>query len=75
MTETQLLWSINTGLMGIVLFFVKSWMTKVDTKIETKVEIKHCDEQRKDIKDNCDKLFRHKHAPVSGGGKGEVIIP
>jgi len=75
MTTEQVLWSMNTGLIAVVFFVIKAWVAKVDLKLDNRVNVKSCDERHKEIKENNDKLFRHKHAPANGHEGGEVIIP
>ena len=76
MTNIQILWSVNTGLLAILFFFVKTWFTKMDSKLESKLDEKVCIERHDAIDKTCTALFKHKHAPTYGEGKGgEVIIP
>lgn len=76
MTEVQILWSINTGLLGVLFYFVKTYFTKLDSKMDKKVDEKSCNERHLAQTVNCNSLMRHKHAPKNDYGTGgEVILP
>ena len=83
MDDARLLWGINTALLAILGFFVKIWIkrlsddaAKIEAKIENKLDILLCTERHGASIESCEKLFRHKHAPVTADGRGgEVVIP
>jgi hypothetical protein len=76
MDNQQLLWGVNTLLIGILGAMVRHWISNLEKKIEAKLDTILCIERHATSTENCEKLFKHRHAPLFGEGKGgEVIIP
>jgi hypothetical protein len=64
------------GLLAILGFFIKGWISKTDTKLDSKLDKILCDERYSSVKGDCKELWKHKHAPTYQEGKGgEVINP
>jgi len=76
METTQMLWGVNSLLIVILGFVVKSWISSVTKKIGCKQDKVVCAERYPKIEKNIDGLFTHKH-PLNDGERetGGVIIP
>jgi hypothetical protein len=76
MDNVQLLWGINTLLLVILGFFIRMWISRLEKHVDEKLDTILCEERHALTTTSCDKLFRHKHAPVHPDGRGgEVILP
>lgn len=81
MDTGQMLWGLNTILLGSLGFFIKNWMSeqtkqfdKMEARLDKKLDAITCVERNTDMKKECEKLRRHRHAPVTGEKGGEVIL-
>lgn len=76
LSDVQVLYSVITGLVALVLFILKNWAAKVDKKLDQKIDEKACIKQHKQSAEACEKLSKHKHAPRNEktGVGGEVIL-
>jgi hypothetical protein len=76
MDITQVLIAVNSFLLLVLGYFIKGWIAKMEEKLEKKLDATLCDERHPKSVSNCEKLFRHRHAPCFPDGHGgEVIIP
>jgi len=84
MTNSQILWGLNTFLFIVCFFFVRVWINSLgktidnmEIKLNLKLDSITCKERNSDIKEYCNRMSKHKHAPVndSTSGGGEVILP
>jgi hypothetical protein len=66
MSETALLWGLNSALLVVSLFFIKKWFSDLEKKIDKKAERETCEKTHEII----DKLA-HTHAVA--GSAGEVV--
>jgi hypothetical protein len=71
------------GLLTVLGFFIRGWISKTDKKIEAtdvkldgKLDKILCGERHEDTKEKLAELWKHKHAPIYQEGRGgEVITP
>ena len=83
MTSGQIFWGVISFSFAIAFFFAKTWMSslsknlaQMDDRINKKLDSIVCVERNDAMKQNCQDLFKHKHAPVRPDSTGgEVIIP
>ncbi len=83
MTNSQILWGLNSFLFVVCFFFVKIWINtlgksldKMEVSLAKKIDLITCNERHGATKKTCDDMTRHKHAPVAENGTGgEVILP
>jgi len=70
----QLLAGINTILLAVLGFFIKSWVTKLEKRLDGKIDVILCGERHGSTEKSCDILFHHRHAPVHPDGRGGEVI-
>jgi len=72
----QLLWGLNTVLLIVLGFMIKSWVNGITKKLSCKQDKSVCSERHPVLSSNIEGLFRHKH-PIHEGKDmtGGVIIP
>jgi hypothetical protein len=83
MDTGQILWGVNTVLLTVIGVGLKMGLNrlakdfdKMDERIEEKLDSVLCGERHAASTADCEKLFRHRHAPTGDSGRGgEVIIP
>jgi len=71
-----MLWGVNSLLIIILGFMVRSWVTALTNKLGCKQDKAVCAERYPTLKDNIDSLFTHKHPLTNDDNQtGGVIIP
>ena len=81
METGQMLWGLNTLLLAVLGFFVKTWMAnqtkqfeKMEARLDRKLDAITCVERNASVKVDYEKLRQHRHAPITGEKGGEVIL-
>ena len=69
MDTTHLLWAVNSLLIILLGFFIKSWINSVEKRLALKLDTAICEERDGHHCREIDKLEKHKHAST-----GEVIF-
>jgi len=73
---TQMLWGVNSLLIVILGFMVRSWVTALTNKLGCKQDKVVCNERCPHIQQDIVNLFSHKHPIVEDKNEtGGVIIP
>jgi hypothetical protein len=76
MDESRILWGLSVFLLGIVSFFFKTTLARIEKRLDTKLDAVICMERNAAVNKECDVLYKHKHAPATTDGRGgEVIFP